>query len=47
MVKVEIEEKVNWDELFEDVCKEFFSKGKSESEIDVIKNCDDEMDMFV
>ena len=44
-VKVETEEKVNWDELPEDVRKEFLSKGKSESEIDVTKNRDDEMDM--
>ena len=44
-VKVETEGKVNWDELPEDVRKEFLSKGKSESEIDVTKNRDDEMDM--
>lgn len=44
--QVETEKEVDWDELPEDVRKEFLSKGKSESEIDVTKRRDDEIDQM-
>ncbi|GGA18112.1 hypothetical protein [Okeania sp. KiyG1] len=45
-VKVETEEEVNWDELPEEVRKEFLSKGESETEIDVTEIRDDEIDQM-